>query len=341
MIVREDWTAGNFNQWLDPHWSGGVDGLPVTNANFHIKTIRGKSAWTCSYGSPNGWQGTISRKVGANAGIPALAIRQRYCLFATDLTWGSLVLATADAFISYQSSVSSNFLIWLMVLSNGAIWLRVHDDTLPPPTDPVSAPGIIPMDGTEFAIQFKITFADNRNVLYEVVVNNVPVMSGSVLAGTSKVCLQPDKYPWGWYDSGHQGDCVFFHEEAGINHVNISVGRYPSGCGSVPVMHLSNTYTELDDSPTIIDFMPTAGYKIVGTDCWAPTVITDMLYDCTLGVLTILGSNFIAGCQYQLRGPEDNGYTFTQTSLTSTRITGTIANFIAGQYCMTITNPCT
>lgn len=334
MIVTDDWSSGSLATNFVT-----TDGTTSFPAPTQIRTINGQKAFACSYSSGGIMEAYAFRTVGSDgASLQNMCFRARVCAWAQDYPPGPwlLPLFLCDQFHGYGTSTSTNFYAYLFIGDDGSLTFRIQTSV----AVFTGGAGSVPMDGTECAIQLSLSFPSFSTVNFAAVVDNVSVLAGSYTS-TIHPCIFPDKFGWGYFEFAHFSDCDYYHEYAGVNHVAVIANRYPTSCGNAPSIHTAITYYEIDNSSAIADFMPT-GRVIVGTDCFKPSTITALSYNCDTNVFTITGTNFATGASVTLRGPENAVFTLSATTVTDTQIQGTLdQTFVAGPYCATVTNPCT
>jgi hypothetical protein len=160
VFLTEDWSGGDFSQWVDVPYEMGLVGSPFLHHN--IRTIDGAPAFTCSWGQNQ--FAYIGQEIGAQgSGLNAVTVRMRMCFDVDAVAFGSpnfIDIFAANGFPSWSSGGSPNFQAYGVVDDQGRIFLRLYDNVTP--TEYASASGVIPLDGTEVAIQIS---RDSQNEL--------------------------------------------------------------------------------------------------------------------------------------------------------------------------------
>jgi hypothetical protein len=191
--------------------------------------------------------------------------------------------------------------------SNGAIGVRMNNVI----STEYSPGGLIPVDGTWFAIQFRLAIITNQSIQIDVVVNNVAVWS--------------HLYNWHPYDPSTIGGPNF--TAIWVN----AISTRGSSDGEFAIFAFDNI--EVDNTNAIANWVPCTP---VPSSMGSPTpglLITSVIRVDTIITITCIGIRVFPGVTAYAANPEGNYFNQTVTSVTATQIVITIDDpLIPGTY---------
>lgn len=239
------------------------------------------------------------------------------------------------------SSNSQHFDGSLGVIPNtGALIFNIEDSDA---ASLSTADGSLPDDGIPHGIQVTLHFIDDDKVDYNVLVDNVSVLTGRATHTTAEPEFQPCFSFWGspWECAlpEGQGPCYQFIYHAGVTSFSITNFRYPAGtCPAESLLLMSTTgRVEVDNTVAVIDFDVCAATPISIATCDCPPPFFDGLtVDCETEFLHITGQH-LTTVDLDITGPDGGNVLFSVEDASDTEIIVSLfLGFTSGTYCVTI-----
>lgn len=259
IVFSEDWATGDFSQW-------SVNPIAFNNVISGVGCNGGK-AFTCSF-TNGGVTTTYAYKqlVAHTAGYTSLAVRLQYAIFSSTSGWIDSPILYLNNWYGENHSLSAQFFASLFVLENGALRFIITDNSSP--NNFTSAANVIPTNGLVHGIQVSLAFTDHATLVYNIVVDNVSVLSGTFTCSTI-VCIIPNRTSWGYSASQNPSPCGDYVQFGGVSAIEVWVQKFPTG--AVPNQLISsNLGVVVDTDNSIISYLPCNGYGTNANVCTNP-----------------------------------------------------------------------
>lgn len=339
VIFEEDWSSLNFAAWEFP--VGRLGELPPSYRIIPTAGCDGGPAFTCSFFEDGNEVAILGQQIGDQfAPIPSLAFRLQAAFLNSDAGFEIPFFECSNCYndINNGGCDSTNFACFVRVTTSGKIRFLISDLA-----EFDSADGVVLNDGTNQAFQFVFNFPDANTLNYDIVVDNVSVISGTYVTVTPP---PPDECfrKWGFFNPPSGFTCEEYFQAGGINQFYVSVCRAPQTCVPAVVMS-ANSLVQVDTDGTVIDFPACAAEKLTPPMCITTHTLSTLTFDCDTNQIVIAGTGFVTQTSVSIRGPENVFVNFGTKHTTPTEIRlGSLSVSPAttpGKYCVTVHDPCT